>query len=117
MRRPESDPAVLITSAMQSSEDEFEHRRRKYALMMGIRALAVLAAALFYEVSIWISLVCLVAGAALPWCAVLIANDGPAKKRAKVVGHPITPGERSLPAVNTARTVDAEPTDVRTDPS
>ncbi|HEY3736153.1 MAG TPA: DUF3099 domain-containing protein [Jatrophihabitans sp.] len=112
--RPAEPPAV-ITTARQSSDDEFDRRLRKYAVMMTVRGLAVIGAAAFYHVSIWISLVFVAAGAVLPWCAVLIANDGPAKKRTKVLAPVRTPVDRSLPAPDAGRTVDGEATNIRTE--
>lgn len=106
MRRSHTDQPVLITTAPQSSEQEFEHRRRRYALMMAIRAICVVIAALVYQWSIWVALLCLVAGAALPWCAVLIANDGPPRAKARALGVPIASTERALPAGEDDRTVD-----------
>ena len=82
MRHPRSEPVALITSAPQSNDDEYEKRRRKYALMMFIRAMSIIGAALTYRVSIWLALALVVGSMVLPWCAVLIANDRPAKKRA-----------------------------------
>lgn len=50
--------------------------------MMSLRALCVLGAAMTYRVSMVLALAFVVGGAVLPWCAVLIANDRPPKKRA-----------------------------------
>jgi hypothetical protein len=94
---------ALITSARRSAEDEYEHRRRKYALMMFIRGVAVIAAALCYQVSVWISLACLAAGAVLPWCAVLIANDNPPKNRRRYLGPAFGPADRALPGAGPER--------------
>jgi hypothetical protein len=43
--------------------------------------LAVIAAACTYRYSLWLAMGFVVAGTVLPWCAVIIANDRPAKKR------------------------------------
>lgn len=109
MRRTSHDP-VLITTARESSEAEYEHRRRKYALMMSLRALAVIGAAVCYHVSIWISIGFVIAGAVLPWCAVIIANDGPPKKKRPAIA-PVVPHERALPSVPQDRTIDADATE------
>lgn len=96
--------ATLITSAPESPEHEYERRRRKYAIMMSIRALCVLGAALTYQVSGWLAAAFAVAGVILPWCAVIIANDGPPKKRrAQRVYH--VPAERALPSAPTDRVI------------
>ena len=86
MRRSRSDEAVLITTAPESSDDGYDRRRKKYAIMMALRAICVLVAALTYRVSIFLALGFVVGGMVLPWCAVIIANDRPAKKRAP---HPV----------------------------
>jgi hypothetical protein len=98
---------MLITSAPVSSDDEYDRRRKKYAIMMSTRALCVLAAALTYRVSIWLALAFVLGGMVLPWCAVIIANDRPAKKRApRPVNRPGAGRERALTAGDDGRTVD-----------
>lgn len=89
---------MLITTAPKSNDDEYERRRVKYAIMMALRALAVIAAALTYRVSIWLALGFVIAGMVLPWCAVIIANDRPAKKRQQRLGDLAgLRAERALP--------------------
>ena len=107
MRRTQAQEPVLITSAPESSEDEYDRRRKKYAIMMSLRAVCVIAAASTYRVSIWLALAFVVGGMVLPWCAVIIANDGPVKKR--VPAPQYRPGlgtERALPPGDDGRTVD-----------
>jgi Flp pilus assembly protein TadB len=89
-----------------SNDDEFDKRKKKYAIMMATRALCVILAASFYHVSIALALVFAIAGVILPWCAVLIANDGPAKRKQAELGHVVRPVERALPAGDDDRTVD-----------
>ncbi len=106
VRRSRSDEAVLITSAPSSRDEEYERRRRRYAIMMGGRALCVLLAALTYHVSILLALALVVGGAVLPWCAVLIANDGPARKRRPATAEvPVQP-DLALPGADDDRTID-----------
>ena len=95
---------MLITTAHESGDDEYDRRRKKYAIMMTLRALCVLGAALTYRVSIVLALAFVVGGMVLPWCAVIIANDGPAKKRAP--GRPSyqpRPARRARAAVRRRR--------------
>jgi hypothetical protein len=87
----------LITSAPESSGDEYDARRKKYAIMMGTRALCVLLAATTYRVSFALAISFAVAGVVLPWCAVLIANDRPPKRRQVDLGYVQVPSERALP--------------------
>jgi Flp pilus assembly protein TadB len=96
----------LITSAPRNSGDEFEQRKKKYAIMMGTRALCVILAATTYHVSMALALVFVIAGAVLPWCAVLIANDRPPKRRHAELGYVSVPTERALPAGTDERVVD-----------
>ena len=105
MRRSSDQPTV-ITSAPESADDEFDRRRKKYAIMMGLRALAVLGAALSYRVSFILAMAFVVAGIVLPWCAVLIANERPARKRARPVSPVEVRRERALPPGGDERIVD-----------
>lgn len=99
---------MLITTAPENNDDEYDRRRVKYAIMMALRALAVIAAALTYRVSIWLALGFVIAGMVLPWCAVIIANDRPAKKRREHLGNlDGLRAERALPpGRDDERTVD-----------
>ena len=107
MRRSHADHPVLITTAAERSDDEYDRRRTKYAIMMTLRAVCVIAAAVTYRVSILLALAFVVGGMVLPWCAVIIANDRPAKKRRDKVTHrhDLRP-ERALPSGDDGRTVD-----------
>ena len=106
MRRSHADEPALITTAPQSHDDEYERRRRKYAIMMASRAACVIAAATTYHVSLWLALGFVLAGTVLPWCAVIIANDRPAKKRRQHHGHYDVRREAALPPGDDGRTVD-----------
>jgi hypothetical protein len=64
----------LITSAPMSPDEEFYRRRRRYAILMGTRAICIVAAVLTYRVSLVLALGLVAGGAILPWCAVIIAN-------------------------------------------
>jgi Flp pilus assembly protein TadB len=106
MRRSRSE-AVLITTAPESSDDGYDRRRKKYAIMMATRAVCVLAAALTYRISIILALAFIVGGIILPWCAVIIANDRPAKKRVPTPDLRSGYGqERALTGGDDGRTVD-----------
>lgn len=102
-RRP--DAPVVITSAPENIDDEFDHRRKRYAIMMALRAVCVIAAALTYRFSIVVALVLLVGGAVLPWCAVILANDRAPRKR-ETQQFRGTPAERALPPGTDERIVD-----------
>jgi Flp pilus assembly protein TadB len=106
MRRTSDHQPALITSAPQSSGDEFDRRKKKYAIMMGTRALCVIGAATTYRFSMILALAFVVAGAVLPWCAVLIANDRPPKRQQAHLGYVSVPPVRALPSGTDERVVD-----------
>ncbi|HEY3633002.1 MAG TPA: DUF3099 domain-containing protein [Jatrophihabitantaceae bacterium] len=87
MRNPREDHPTLITDAPESLDDEFDRRRKRYAIMMSLRALCVIGAALLYRVSWILAVVLIVGGAVLPWCAVILANDRAPKKSRRRKGY------------------------------
>jgi len=100
MRRTRADRVVephLITSAPERGDLEFDRRRRHYLEMMALRVVCVVCAALTYRWSVWVALLFILGGAVLPWCAVIIANDRPAKKRARPPDAAQYTPERALP--------------------
>lgn len=82
-QRGGAEPPVLITEAAVSYEEQHRARRRKYAIMMGLRIPLLVAAAASYQVW-WLSMTLILLSIPLPWMAVLIANDRPARKRERV---------------------------------
>jgi hypothetical protein len=107
VRRSQDDQAAaLITTAPQNSEDEFDRRKKKYAIMMATRAVFIVLAACFVQVSVTVAVIFGIAGLILPWCAVIIANDGPAKKKHVDLGHVARSNERALPSGTDDRVVD-----------
>lgn len=80
------DTPVLITEAQPSYDDQQAARRRKYAIMMAMRIPCLIIAAGLYGVwhLWWLALIVLAASVPLPWMAVLIANDRPARKNEHV---------------------------------
>ncbi len=87
---------MLITDAPESLDDEFDRRRKRYAIMMLLRALCVIAAAVTYRVSWILAIVLIVGGAVLPWCAVILANDRPPKKATRWRRYYRGPAEKTL---------------------
>ena len=74
---------VLITEAEPSLDDQHAARKKRYAITMGIRGVCIVLAAVFHQI-LWLMLAFAVLGAVLPWVAVVMANDGPPKKRLNV---------------------------------
>src|SRR5215207_1087298 len=97
MKDRDGEP-VLITEAAPSLDDQLDARRRKYMIMMAIRAVCLVLAAVFYQ-TWWLLAIFVAGGVALPWMAVLIANDRPPKKAEKInrYGGDPDPG-RAIPA-------------------
>jgi Flp pilus assembly protein TadB len=93
---------VVITEAEASPQAQLRSRQIKYAVMMGIRALCLLVAALVVGLDaplapLWVG-ICLVGMVALPWMAVLIANDRPPKKASRFSSR-LRREEREPPAL------------------
>lgn len=101
------DEPVLITSVPESRDREFNRRRHRYTLMMILRVACVIGLATTYRISIWLAVGFVIAGAALPWCAVLIANDRPAKKASRV--NPFARPATTVPMLPPATPIDPGP--------
>ena len=81
--RPHTAEPVLITEAQPSQAEQHAARKKRYAITMAIRGVCILLAAVFHQI-LWLMLLFAVLGAVLPWIAVVMANDGPPKKRVPV---------------------------------
>lgn len=79
-QRPHSDRPILITEAPVNANDEFDRRRKRYLVMMGLRALCIVGAATTFRMSGWLAAAFVAAAVVLPWAAVLIANDRPPRQ-------------------------------------
>ncbi len=93
--RTRRDPVTVITAAEPSYDEQFRARRKRYVIMMGLRVPFLIAAALLYHTP-WLAISLIVVSIPLPWCAVLIANDRPARKRIPAQPTPVN-HERALP--------------------
>ena len=99
------DEPVLITAAEPSLADQHAARKKRYAITMGIRAVAITLAAVFYQSALWLAIAFAVLGIVLPWIAVLMANDRPPKAKL-FQGYEARP-DRVLEA-RPARVIDAD---------
>jgi hypothetical protein len=85
--KKQSERPVLITDAAQSQDDQFRSRQVRYATMMGLRTACLVAGTILISVHppllpVWLIL-CAAGMVILPWAAVLIANDRPARSKAE----------------------------------
>ncbi|WP_029430012.1 DUF3099 domain-containing protein [Blastococcus sp. URHD0036] len=71
---------VLITEAAPSLAEQHAARKRRYVLTMVVRLVSIVLAAAFYQI-LWLAIIFAVLGTVLPWIAVVMANDGPPKKK------------------------------------
>lgn len=76
---------VLITDAARSQDDQYRARQIRYATMMGVRTACLIVGTILVSVRppllwLWLTL-CGLGMVLLPWMAVLIANDRPAKTK------------------------------------
>jgi hypothetical protein len=78
---------VLITDAARSQDEQFRSRQIRYVTMMGMRAGCLIAGAILISthpplLPVWL-IICALGMVILPWAAVLIANDRPARSKAE----------------------------------
>jgi len=73
--RHDDDP-VVITDAEESFEDELQHRKKVYAILMVIHLVGFLLAGIFAWLTLlWTALGLVIATGGLPWIAVVVANE------------------------------------------
>ncbi len=118
MKRAASRP-VLITNAEKSRSAQLHSREIRYALMMGLRVVCLIAGALlaYARVPLWglWSSLCVAGMVLLPWMAVIIANDRPPRPEHTLSyrlhrHRPQSEQEPERPALTSAadRTIDHE---------
>ncbi len=90
-----SGEPVLITEAAPSRVDQHEARKRRYVITMVIRMVSLVLAAVFYQV-VWAMAIFAILGTVLPWIAVVMANDGPPKKKLDVNRYRVPAPDRIL---------------------
>ncbi|HEY3609323.1 MAG TPA: DUF3099 domain-containing protein [Pseudonocardiaceae bacterium] len=80
------DTPVLITEAAPSADDQHAARKRRYVITMLMRIPCLILAAFFINSAWWLAVLFVAISIPLPWIAVLMANDRPAR-RAENVHH------------------------------
>jgi arginine exporter protein ArgO len=108
-RRP-----VLITDVAEDPEKELRRREIRYVAMMMVRALCLVGGAILVSTKpplwgLWVVL-CVVGMVFIPWLAVILANDRPAKSRAEraQAAKPVVINRVALPAPPQDRVIDAD---------
>lgn len=76
MRKQSNAEVFRITGARQGLADDVRGKQRRYIISMSVRTLAVIAAAVLWNVERHVAVVALVLGGILPYIAVVIANAG-----------------------------------------
>jgi uncharacterized membrane protein len=106
----------LITDARQSPRDELRYREIRYVLMMSIRAVCLVVAAVLVSVRaplLWLWLpMCLFGMVVVPWLAVILANDRLPKDRYRLMHHQRPSDDeapdKALSPVEPPRVIDAD---------
>jgi Protein of unknown function (DUF3099) len=85
--KKQSERPVLITDAARSQREQLRSREIRYVTMMGLRISCLIVGAILISLRppllpLWLIL-CAVGMVLLPWMAVIIANDRPARSRAE----------------------------------
>ena len=112
---PRRTQATVITDAEPSYDEQLRSRKKRYMLMMSMRVPCLIIATLLYHTP-WLAILVIVISIPLPWMAVLIANDRPARKRKKFVPGTINyeralmPGGREI-VDSTSQDIDADRAD------
>ncbi|GAB09350.1 hypothetical protein GOARA_036_00820 [Gordonia araii NBRC 100433] len=89
MRAHTADEAFLITRAQNSPEEQHRARVRRYLVLMAFRVPALILACIVYGATQngLLALAVVALSIPLPWVAVLVANDRPARKRGEVAEY------------------------------
>ena len=108
---------MLITDAAPSQGDQLRSREIRYVTMMGLRAVCLIVGAILISIqppllAVWLVL-CAAGMVLLPWMAVIIANDRPARSKAeRAASRRDRPGpaplERQSAEERERRTIDGE---------
>ncbi|MFI2373017.1 DUF3099 domain-containing protein [Streptomyces sp. NPDC018833] len=76
MHRHGGTEVFRITGARQGLADDVRGRQRRYVISMSVRTVAVILAAVLWNVERHVAVVALVLGILLPYISVVIANAG-----------------------------------------
>lgn len=113
LSRHHPDRPALITEAPINAKDEFDRRRKRYLVMMTLRAACIIGAASTFRISGWLAAFFVVGALVLPWSAVLIANDRPPKQELRF--RRFLGGKADTPKELTGRTETRRTEEMRTE--
>ncbi|MFI2349296.1 DUF3099 domain-containing protein [Streptomyces sp. NPDC019443] len=108
MRKHGDTEVFRITGARQGLADDVRGRQRRYVISMSVRTVAVILAAVLWNVERHVAVVALVLGGVLPYIAVVIANAGRENPPSLPSTFVPTPSRPMIAPVPTP--ADAEPT-------
>ncbi|NBE52349.1 DUF3099 domain-containing protein [Streptomyces boluensis] len=119
MRKQHGDVEVFrITGARQGLADDVRGRQRRYVISMSVRTVAVILAAVLWNVERHVAIVALVLGVLLPYISVVIANAGRENAPSlpsTFVPTPVRPMLTKAPEADADRQPDAERASARAD--
>jgi hypothetical protein len=107
---------VVITNAQRSPRDQLRTREIRYLIMMSIRAVCLVAAAVLVSVrppllGLWL-VICGIGMVFIPWLAVILANIGLPKEQHRLTNrlhrHAVTEQPNALPSATPPRVIDAD---------
>jgi hypothetical protein len=106
----------VITNAQRSPRDQLRTREIRYLIMMSIRAVCLVAAAVLVSVrppllGLWL-VICGIGMVFIPWLAVILANIGLPKEQHRLTNrlhrHTVTEQPNALPSATPPRVIDAD---------
>jgi hypothetical protein len=116
MRKLRGVEVVRITGARQGLADDVRGRQRRYIISMSIRTVAVIAAAVLWNVERHVAIVALALGVLLPYVSVVIANAGRETVKAMPSTFIPAPVRPALGPPLEGRIMDPEPAESVNDP-
>ncbi|MBT2528961.1 DUF3099 domain-containing protein [Streptomyces sp. ISL-99] len=100
MRKKKDTEVFRITGARPALADDVRGRQRRYVISMSVRTVAVILAAVLWNVERHVAIVALALGLLLPYIAVVIANGGRENASSLPSAHiptPVRPALESAP--------------------
>jgi hypothetical protein len=109
MRKHGGTEVFRITGARQGLADDVRGRQRRYVISMSVRTVAVILAAVLWNVERHVAIVALVLGVLLPYISVVIANAGRENAPSLPSTYIPTPVRPMIPPVSAHAAAESEP--------